>query len=652
MRIASVDTGGTFTDIVCVDTEGEVSVYKGLTTPSSPEVGILRGLQQFGKVERVVHATTIATNALLGQVNLDLPSVALFTTEGFGDVIEIGRQNRPELYNPYFKRPRPIVPRSMRFEVPERTDFTGRVVKEVDEGDVREKAKRALEMGSVSVAVSFLHSYANPQNEVKVGNILKDYFAYISLSHHISPYPREYERTATTVVNAALMPLVKRYLDRLTESLRGLGVADLQIMSSSGGIVDSEEASHRPVQVIESGPAAGVIGTSTLSRSMGIERAISFDMGGTTAKAGTVIGGAVETTTDYEVGGRTHYGRVVKGTGYPIRFPFVDLAEVSSGGGTIIWRDAGGALKVGPLSAGADPGPMSYNMGGDRPTLTDACLFLNRLPEELPSGLRLYRDLAERGLRTLGDPEEVSVLALKLASLEMARAIRLVTVERGLDPSAFTLFAFGGMGPLFALDLAEEVGINTVVVPPHPGLFSAMGMLFSDVKFEASSSYPKDLGGEFKRLEDFLRKKVGEVDKFERYADVRYEGQGWEITVPVTDLDRVREAFEKRHKLVYGFTMDYPIEIVSIRVFAVRRGMGVETILRNRTKVEGHTRERRVHDGGKWVVARVMRRESLIPSQVIRGPAVLEEYSSTTFIRAGWTGTVHDNGSLVLRRGE
>lgn len=644
--IISVDVGGTFTDVVGVES-GKLIVYKGPTTPRTPEIGVMEGIKKVGVPNTVVHATTIATNALLGQVNLELPKVALITTKGFRDVIEIGRQNRPELYNPFFQKPTPLVPRNLRCEVSERVGPEGEVIEEIKEEEVNEALRRVKTEGVTSIAISFLHSYLNPSNESRAKELAERQFKYVSVSHEVSAAPREYERTSTTVVNAALMPVVKSYLDSLFNAMKSQGTSSLFVMSSSGGLIDVEEAGRRPVQIIESGPAAGVVGVSALSRLMGESNAISFDMGGTTAKAGTVVNYQVETTQEYEVGGRTHYGRLVKGSGYPVRFPFVDLAEVSAGGGTIIWVDESGGLRVGPLSAGADPGPMCYGKGGDKPTLTDASLFLGRIGDTLSEGMKLRKNLAERGLRALGDPVEVSSKAIALATLEMARAIRLVTVERGYDPSLFTMFAFGGAGPQFAVELAEEMGVKKVVVTPHPGLFSALGMLMADMKFEASRAYPRDIKAGFLEIEDEMHKAFPNAT-FQRFADVRYEGQGWELTIPVNDPEKIEEEFKQKHFSTYGFLLDRRIEVVTIRSFAVMQGVSL-SLPSPRREGNPSIRWRDVFLDGQWVKTKILRREEIPLGYVVEGPAIVEEYSSTTLIKEGWRAEVHETGSLVIK---
>ncbi|MGB9729338.1 MAG: hydantoinase/oxoprolinase family protein [Thermoprotei archaeon] len=653
MLTIAIDIGGTFTDIIAVDDQGLIHYYKGSTTPKNPEIGVYEGLKRFADIKEVIHATTIATNALLGQIGLELPKTALFITKGFRDIIEIGRQNRPELYNLFFEKPRPLVPRELRFEVSERVNANGEILIPLDTNEVEEKMKKALESGVVSVGISFLHSYLNPLNEVKAKEVAVKYFKYVSVSHEVAPEPREYERTSTVVVNAVLMPLVSKYLESLYSIFSRFGNPPFYIMASSGGLIDVREASEKPVQIIESGPAAGVVGASIFMRFLGIKDAISFDMGGTTAKAGTIVNQEIEVATEYEVGGKTHHGRIIKGSGYPIRFPFIDLAEVSAGGGTIIWRDEGGALRIGPISAGADPGPMCYGKGGDKPTLTDANLILGRIGDELLSGsMKLNKDLATKGLEKLGGSKEIAVEAVDLANLEMARAIRLVTVERGLDPSGFVLFAFGGAGPQHALDLAEELGIRRVIVPPHPGLFSALGMLFADKKIEMRKSYPRDLNKDFNELENNLREKIGDVDYFLRYADIRYEGQGWELTVPLSTnitLDEIKKRFEGKHESVYGFKLDKPIEIVTIRVFAIAKILKPklpDPPLIGNPKIRFN---RKVYFDD-WIDTPVYVRESLPMGYKIKGPAVIEEYSSTILIKPGWIAEVGKMGVLDIRR--
>jgi N-methylhydantoinase A len=647
--IIAVDVGGTFTDFVAVDGDGNLSAFKLLTTPRRPEEAVIKGLAKLSPIEEVLHASTIGTNALLGQMGLELPRVALFTTKGFRDVIEIGRQNRPRLYDMFFEKPRPLVPRYLRFEVDERVLPDGTVLKPVDAAEVESYAEKALGHGVVSVAVAFLHSYLNPANEDATAAVLKRHFRYVTLSSEVSPEPREYERTSTAVVNAALMPLVGRYLEELGRYVSSRG-GGLYAMASSGGLVTVDEASRRPVQLIESGPAGGVVAAAEFAKALDVKRVISFDMGGTTAKAGTVVDLEPEITTEYEVGGESHHGRVVKGSGYPVRFPFIDLAEVSAGGGTVVWKDEAGALRVGPTSAGADPGPVCYGLGGTEPTVTDANVVLGRVASLLGGEMRLDAEAAFKAFKKLGDPVETAWRAVQLANMEMARAVRLVTVERGLDPSEFVLFAFGGAGPQHAAELAEELGISTVVIPPEPGVFTALGMLFADSKFEARASYPRDLEEGFRRLEEALS--AHNPTYYVRLADVRYVGQGWELVVPVgkpADKEQIRKTFEERHKATYGFKLDKPIEVVTIRVFAIAT--------RRKPKLreppaggEPKPASFRKAYFGEWVEAPVYRRENLPRGFKADGPVVIEERHSVTVVPPRWRVEVGKMGVLELRR--
>jgi len=654
VRVA-VDVGGTFTDFVYMDEAGIPGSFKLLTNPRNPSETIVAGLKKIaGFVEEIVHATTMATNALRGQVGLELPRAALITTKGFRDVIEIGRQNRPRLYDQFFEKPRPLIPRDLRFEVRERTAASGEILEEVDSLELIGVAERIKSLGAVSAAISFLHSYINPSNEVRAKEVVKRYFRYVVASHEVAPEPREYERTSTAVVNAVLMPLVSSYVESLASSLAQFGGPRLYMMSSSGGIIDVNEAVERPVQIIESGPAAGVVAAAELAKMEGEERVISLDIGGTTAKAGTIVNGEIEVTGEYEVGGEAHHGRIVKGSGYPVRFPFIDLAEVSSGGGTIIWRDEADALRVGPISAGADPGPICYGRGGWEPTITDANLALGRIGDHLLAGaMKLNKRGAIEGLSRLGDPFEVSAEAIRLADLEAARAIRLVTVERGLDPGDFTLTAFGGAGPQHAAGIAEEMGIKRILIPQFPGVFSALGLLLADWRFEARASFPGDPEEAYTSLEGSLLKRLGRVDAFLRYADVRYRGQGWEVTVQVgkpASLEGIVRSFEERHYSLYGFKMDLPVEVVTIRVFAVIRRLKPALPPPKRGGAVAPKGHRRAYISDTWVEAPVYLRHELPEDARVEGPALIDEYDSTTVVPPGWVARVDSLGSIVIER--
>ena len=647
----SVDIGGTFTDIVILQNNKILKKLKVPTTPGNPEIGVVNGVKDSGVnfIVDFVHATTIATNTLLGQFGMKLPRVALITTKGFRDVIEIGRQNRPSLYDLEFTRPRTIVPRQLRFELDERTDFTGKILKSVEKNDVSRLIEKIRKFKPESVAISFLHSYLNDHNEEVARNELSREFRYVSVSSSVAPEPREYERTSTTVINGALMPVVSEYLSKLRDNLTSFGSPPISVMSNSGGLIDEEEAVINPVAVIESGPAAGVVAAAVVAGKLGISRIISFDMGGTTAKAGTVTDGRIEITSEYEVGGKSHYGRMIKGSGYPVRYPFVDLAEVSAGGGTVIWLDSAGGMNIGPMSAGSDPGPVAYNRGGKLPTITDANLVLGILNEKMSgSNFTLRKDLAMKALGKLGDPVDVALKALKLVDLEMSRAIRMVTVERGIDPSEYTIFAFGGAGPQHAARIAQEMGLGNAVIPPDPGVFSALGLLNSDWKYEMRKSFPEDVQKDFRELEEALESRF-RTKEFDLYADCRYAGQGSEITVKVSlpDRKKIVEEFIKLHREAYGFTLEREVEIFMIRAFGIERREkpAVEVIAKGIIS----TGYRKVYSKKGFIDVPVYQRSQLPPGTIIEGLALVDEPGSTTYIPENWTAEVGKIGELNLK---
>lgn len=696
VRIA-VDVGGTFTDVVGVD-EGsdEVIRLKVLTTPRDPSEGVIAGISKAiealrrvrgegdgVRVDVVVHATTIGTNTFLGQVGLDVPKVGLITTEGFRDLLEIGRQRRPELYNVFFEKPKPLVPRRLRLTIPERVGPGGQVITPLDEGKVRDAAKVFREEGVESVAICFLHSYANPAHEAKAKEILVEELPskYVVASHEVDPEYREFERLSTTVVNAALMPVLTKYFAKLDAELRRFGVSGdrLLIMKSDGGFAKPSEAGRVPASTIESGPAAGVIAAAHLAKELGIRNVLSFDMGGTTAKISTIVNGVPEVTEEFEVGGVVHKGRLIKGSGYVVRYPHIDLVEVSAGGGTIAWVDEAGHLRVGPYSAGSDPGPACYGRGGTEPTVTDANLILGRLGEALAGGeVMVRKDLAVKAFeeRICGPAglglEEAAHGVIRLANTEMGRAIRIATVEKGYDPREFTLIAFGGAGPMHACELAEELGVTKVVIPQAPGVFSALGLLLADYRHEFKASVLRSAtelsDGELeeiyasleaKALETLSREGVSKDDVvMVRYADLRYVKQSYELSVeaprpiPKGGVAKLREAFDRRHEEIYGYSMSDEVMVVKVRVTAVGKvrkpslrvvkeamGDGGNALVGTREAFFGRT---------GWVEAKVFRRAALPPGSVIAGPAMIEEYDSVTVVPPGWACRVDGLGNLLL----
>jgi len=634
-KIVAIDIGGTFTDIVIYD--GKLRIRKVFTSKEFEK--LIDSLVKEFEDYKILHTTTLATNTILTKQGL--PKIALITTKGFKDIIEIGRQNRPKLYDLFFEKPKPLVERDMRFEVDERINSKGEVLKGLNLNELSELLNEIKDKNVETIAICLLNSYVNPVHEKIIAEKAREIIKYVSASYEVANEPREYERTSTTVINSLLKPLISKYLEKFK---------DVYIMSSSGGLIDKKEALFRPVQIIESGPAAGVIACAELANILGIKNAISLDMGGTTAKASSIIDSQISITNEYEVAGESHHGRIIKGSGYPLRFPFIDLAEVSAGGGSIIWKDEEGALRIGPRSAGSYPGPACYGLGGEEPTITDANLILGRI-NEIISGYKLDKNASFKAFEKIGDPFEIARDSIMLADLELARAIRLVTVERGYDPSDFYLFAFGGAGPQHACSVADELGIKKIIIPPLPGLFSSLGLLFCDEKYEIRGRYKENLEESFLKLERELENKLGDIDYFERYADMKYKGQGWELIVkiPKPCNEKVAfELFEEMHLKNYGFKLDEKIEIITLRVFAVKKKrIKVEDIIEYESKYE-EPEKRSVYIEDFQEIP-VYKRQLPIGTE-IKGPAIIEEYSSSTFMPKGWKARIIELGCILIEK--
>jgi N-methylhydantoinase A len=681
-----IDIGGTFTDLVALADDGRLVRHKLPSTPRAPEDGLLATLTALfaevppAEIALVAHASTIATNALLGQVHLELPRVAFITTAGFRDVLEIGRQNRSAIYDLNVSRPRPLARREDRLTVRERRAYDGSVIEPLDAASVALAVETVRARGIRAVAVGLLHADVDGSHERAVGAALAAAIpgVEVSLSSVIDPQYREYERFSTTVVNAALAPIVRAYLERVAAGVRAAGVrAPIFVMRSDGGMAALEVAAARPATLIESGPASGVIGAAYVGRALGIDSVLSFDMGGTTAKAGTIRGGVPEVSASFEAAGATHSGRSVKGSGYPVRFPFVDLAEVSAGGGTIAWVDVAGTLRVGPVSAGADPGPACYGRG-TQPTVTDANVVLQRLnPRALLDGAfpinakRAHETVESVSAPLDGDRERTAAGIVALVDAEMAKVLRIVSVERGHDPRDFTLLAFGGGGPLHACAVASDIGVARIVVPAYPGVFSAYGLLAADVRTVAVRSLvaPAD-AATFARVNDLFETLAAETDtalaaqgiavaerSFVRELDLRYVGQSMELAVSATaSLAAAVEAFHARHEARYGFAARADaVEIVTVRVTGVgttpKPALAAVAVPAARAPEPSALRERRnVYDGHRFVETPVYARTGLRPGDAFDGPAVVEQYDATTYIAPGWRARVDGFGNLVLER--
>ncbi|MCY4729405.1 hydantoinase/oxoprolinase family protein [Natronomonas gomsonensis] len=659
-----VDIGGTFTDLVTI-ADGSVRVEKVASTPDAPERAVANGLETIADaappadIGFFAHGTTVATNAVLEG---EFAETALVTNEGFRDALEIGRQNRPDIYDLHGTKPDSVVPRHRRYGIPGRLDARGEELEALDEDAVRELA---ADIDADSVAVSLLFAFENSTHEERVADILREAgVESVSLSSTVLPEIREYERTLATSLNAALRPVMDRYLGRLESELDDLGVtAPLRVMGSSGGIVDGETARTRPVETLLSGPAAGVRGAAHVAGRLGHENLLTMDMGGTSCDVSLVEGGDPVVTRDVEVGP------------YPVAVPMVDVHTVGSGGGSLAWLDEGGALRVGPNSAGADPGPVCYGRGGTDPTVTDAHCVLGRIdPGAFLGDVGGAVAAADSAFERLGDRlgvgrREAAAGVIEVANANLARALRVVSVERGYDPREFALVAFGGAGPLHATAVAADVGVPEVLVPRAAGVLSALGLLVSDLTYDDSATRIRpwdDLDAE--TLESTLREfeRVGTERvpdglpvEHERYLDVRYVGQSFDLRVPAPDdidaaaLDTVAARFHERHEARYGHAArGEPLELVTVRVRTrgvvdppdidppTDAGTADDAVRETRTVRFDGDRETPVYDRGE------------LPTETeLEGPAIVEGAESTVAVRPADSLTVERDGTLRLEVG-
>ncbi len=682
---AAADVGGTFTDLVAVDAEGIVTRHKTLSTPPEFDSGVLTGLRacsgdSIASLASLLHASTVATNAILERRG---PRTGLITTEGFRDVLEIGRLRYPRLYDLSWSRPEPLVERRLRVGVRERMDADGSVVRPLDEGSVA-GALDVLEQADVeAVAICLLNSYVNGEHEIEVERMVRERLprAAVSRSSAVLPLIREYDRTSTTVINAYLQPVMGDYLGRLAEALHDAGSrAPILMLQSSGGVMPAAEAAQLPAFCLESGPTAGVLAAAQLARQRGLDRVLAFDMGGTTAKAAVVLDGAPAIAPELELGGGISSGtRLTRGSGYLLRTPTIDLAEIGAGGGSIARVDQAGGLSVGPDSAGADPGPACYGRGGREATLTDVNVVLGHVS---PTGLlggdmaidaaRAERAVAEHLAGPLGtDVARAADAARQVAAAELARALRAVTSERGVDPAAFTLVAFGGGGPGMAAAVADLLGIRRVLAPAGPGVFSATGLLGADLRWMATHSPLIDLGASeaASRLNEALGSlrarcvalaaaggyRAAELE-IESVAECRYRGQSFEIpaTVPggrVTKrtLDTIRDRFEALHEATYGHRdPTSPVIAAVLRVSAVRANEPVQ--LREALDRSRQRAQRRAWFEGRWRSVPVVRRGDL-GRRPESGPLIVEDYDATTVVPPGWRCAREADGALLLEAG-
>jgi N-methylhydantoinase A len=671
-----VDVGGTFTDVTLV--VGEKLVTAKVPTTEEQSEGAITGIQKACRkadlepamIEEFTHAMTVSVNAILEETGAD---TALVTTAGFRDVLEVGRQDRPALYDLDAEQPAPLVPRRHRLEVDERATVDG-IASALDDAEISEIAAKLSEREIESVAVSLLHAYAAPDNEQRLVRALRRRLDVpVSASHEVLPVFREYERTSTTVVDAYVRPEIDRYVDRLASRAAEIDVPNPWIMQSNGGIADAASVRKTAVTTVLSGPAAGVVGAGaaadTIAPEKTVKRLVSFDMGGTSTDVSLIHDGETERTTDAKI------------NDHPIGVPMVDVATIGSGGGSIAHVDTGGALRVGPRSAGANPGPACYGRGGTEPTVTDADLCLGYIGETTALGGEVavdaavaesvLADLAERA--ELDSATEAAAGVHRVANARMTRAIRSVTAERGHDPRTFGLVAFGGAGPIHAAGVADRLGMERIVVPLAGGVLSAYGLLAADERRDAVRTHRQRLTDtDVETIRSIFEELVAQVREQVRdparariglSAALRYVGQSHELDVTVADglepgadlgtwLDpeAIATQFHRAHERAYGYRETEPVELVTLRASAtVSRGVEHSDY---EPTVDTNRAERRVWFDGAYHDAVVLARRGLQPSETIAGPAVLEQRESTTVVPPDWCGTVQDDGTLVLQKGD
>jgi N-methylhydantoinase A len=659
--LLGVDVGGTFTDAVLA-LDGRLVTAKAPTTPHDQSLGVIDAvnavLERAGRpadqVAEFSHGMTVATNALLeGRA----ARTALIATDGFTDLVELGRQNRPELYRLCATRPAPLVPPELRFPAAERMTPDGPLRRLSDEA-AEELAARVADAGAESAAVTLLHAYRHPEHEQKIGRALRDKLPglHISLSHDVVGTFREYERAATTEIDAALSPLLAGYLRAVALRADEVGVPEPAIMQSNGGLIDLQAAAGHAAWTVLSGPAGGAAGAAFVARAAGRPKALCFDMGGTSCDVCVVEGGAVQEQSAGEIAGR------------PVALPMLAVHTVGAGGGSIAWRDAGGALRVGPRSAGADPGPACYGRGATEPTVTDANLVLGYLAADSPlaGGVELDRQAAERAVARLAEelglePLDCAEGIRRVAGAEMVRALRVVTVQRGIDPRDYALLAFGGAGPLHAVQIAEELGIETILCPRASGVLAALGLVVSERRRDAQRSVllsgeeitPAAIGAAVQELGRQAREALGEAEAELRSTyELRYRGQSFELAIPAepdASPRALREAFEVEHEDRYGYRdPEQSLELVTIRVTATTTGAQVS--LDQTDELGEPVRRRRPGRVGTEEVELEVLRGGLPPGTRASGPSVIELPESTVLIPHGWAATVDHMGSVFLER--
>ena len=679
-RLAA-DIGGTFTDLVLLDSGGVVHVAKTLSTPGDFKEGVLGGVERvlsdagadaggaiaLSEVDYFVHGATVVLNALLER---KLPKAALVTTRGFRDVLEIMRTNNPRMYDLKWVKPKPIIPRHLRFEVDERVRHTGEVLRPLDEAGTRETARRIKALDIRSVALCFLHAYANPDHERRAREIILEEHpaAHVTISSDVASELREFERTSTVAINASTIPIISAYLDGLSQALSDRGLErELFVMQSNGGVIASRTARSLPVRTVMSGPAGGVVGAQFIANRMGLRDVATIDIGGTSSDMGVISEGLARTVDQSAV------------EGWPIMAPTIEILAIGAGGGSIAWVDAGGALRVGPQSAGARPGPACYGQGGAEPTVSDACVTLNRLnPDYFLAGeMALDRDAAERAIRErIAEPLGMDIAdaaegILRVVTANMNKAIRSILIARGFDIRAFTLMAFGGAGGMVAGELLRIGDVSRLVVPSNPGAVSAIGMLATDLRHDFAQSNVQSLAGvAWGEVEHALRQLRGrgaerlrsdgvadDAMRFDDALDLRYVGQDYylRVYVDIDDLDgaRIRSDFDRLHEHTYGFSNpEFEVEMVNARVFAIgafERPQLPEIGARGSSDAPLQTKARRqVFFGGAFVETAIYDVTALRADDEMDGPCVIEDPRSTIVVMPGQTATVDRFRNLTI----
>ncbi len=676
--MVGIDIGGTFTDLTAYDPVSGDLTFGKTTTTARPDEGAVSGLQQLiadgvdiRRATVLKHGTTVVINSILERRGA---KTALITTEGFRDTLEIGRGSRPESFNLFYRRLAPLVPRDLRFEIRERLSARGEVIKPLDRAALPRLAKLITQAGIEAVAICFLHAYRNPDHELEVAAyIAKHTGCFVTCSHELSREFREFERTSTAVVNAFVGPRTSTYVSRFRDGVNKAGFSGrLLLMGSNGGVLTDAEAIKRPVLLIESGPVGGAAGAAELGKALDMPNVIAFDMGGTTAKAVMIENGEAAVTPVYYAAG---YNR-----GYPVQAAVLDIVEVGAGGGSIAAVNEMGALVVGPRSAGGVPGPVCYGTGGEEPTITDANLILGRLhPDRFLNGeIKLDKPAAEKALQRLAtrlkEPlHRVAAGIIHLATLTMASAVKMTTVERGYDPRDFAMIAYGGAGPLHAADIARELGIRTVIVPNHPGHFCAYGMLYADLKYDVVQTMAVGLEEleaveaekQFLDLEERGRASLREIKVnltsvvISRFADMRYRGQEHTLKIRLPDKmslvsqSDMRAAFESEYTKRYGHSSHkVPIDLVNLRV--VVTGVADKPVINDLHKdtaaAEPEIRDVNF-DGRNFVPCAIWQRDKLGAAVRIDGPAIIEESASTTVVGPNDWATIDRLGNIRITVG-